>query len=258
MRNLSWTGGALALLIATVAFATTPTRSGDLIRARCATTGHVALTGLQTIDGVTEAAGDIVLVDAQTDAAANDGLYVAQSTGWTRLLTPGGATVLQPGLIVPIMQGTRYGGSTFVLATTTSPIVVGSTPLTFSLYNLGEALQFSVSAVAAASSGVYTWTGAVKNLNGASIAGVREMRIRTMTQKSGPTYVSAVGTGTLKRAYSAAVYTGESMAWCETDTNGVLAFTTTDSTTDSGTDYTEVFVTGHSLLPYEVIQQTKP
>jgi hypothetical protein len=48
-----------------------------------ATTANIALTGLQTIDGITVAANDRVLVKDQTTAAQN-GVYLAQSGAWTR------------------------------------------------------------------------------------------------------------------------------------------------------------------------------
>ncbi len=47
-----------------------------------ATTANIALTGLQTIDGVTLVAGDSVLVKNQTNPA-QDGLYIASAGGWS-------------------------------------------------------------------------------------------------------------------------------------------------------------------------------
>jgi phage-related tail fiber protein len=50
---------------------------------RAASTTPLALSGLQTVDGVSLAAGDRILVKNQTAAAAN-GLYVVGSGAWTR------------------------------------------------------------------------------------------------------------------------------------------------------------------------------
>ncbi len=52
-------------------------------RARVINTANSALTGLQTIDGITLVAGDIVWNNAQTTASQN-GLWVAAAGAWTR------------------------------------------------------------------------------------------------------------------------------------------------------------------------------
>jgi len=49
----------------------------------CATTANIALTGLQTIDGITVAAGDRVLVKNQ-GTQANNGIYLAATGVWSR------------------------------------------------------------------------------------------------------------------------------------------------------------------------------
>jgi len=51
--------------------------------ALCATTANITLSGLQTIDGITIAAGDRVLVKNQT-TQANNGIYLAAVGAWTR------------------------------------------------------------------------------------------------------------------------------------------------------------------------------
>ena len=50
---------------------------------RVATTGNITLSGLQTIDGVTVAASELVLVQNQT-APAENGVYVAATGAWPR------------------------------------------------------------------------------------------------------------------------------------------------------------------------------
>jgi hypothetical protein len=62
------------------------TAQGLDTKASCvvASTGNIAtLSGLLTIDGITVAAGDRVLVKNQT-AQANNGIYVASTTAWAR------------------------------------------------------------------------------------------------------------------------------------------------------------------------------
>ena len=51
---------------------------------RAATTGNITLSGTQTVDGVTLAGGERVLVRAQSDAKQN-GIYIYQpNTDWQR------------------------------------------------------------------------------------------------------------------------------------------------------------------------------
>jgi len=49
----------------------------------CATTANITLSGLQTLDGITVAAGDRVLVKNQSTQSQN-GIYLASATAWTR------------------------------------------------------------------------------------------------------------------------------------------------------------------------------
>lgn len=50
---------------------------------RCATTANITVSGLQTIDGISVAAGDRVLVKNQT-AGIENGAYIVASGAWTR------------------------------------------------------------------------------------------------------------------------------------------------------------------------------
>ena len=51
--------------------------------ARAASTANVALSGLQTIDGISLVAGDRVLIKNQT-ATSENGIYTVSNSGWTR------------------------------------------------------------------------------------------------------------------------------------------------------------------------------
>lgn len=99
---------------------------------RVATTANITLSGLQTIDGVALAAGDRVLVKNQTSAADN-GIWVANTSAWSRALDFDGAYDVVQGTMVIINSGTVNGGSAFKLDTT-SP-VIGTSSLTFSVAN---------------------------------------------------------------------------------------------------------------------------
>lgn len=71
---------------------------------RVATTANITLSGLQTIDGVTVAANDRVLVKDQTDATEN-GIWRAQSGAWTRALDFNGTRDVVGGTQVSVNSG---------------------------------------------------------------------------------------------------------------------------------------------------------
>ena len=104
---------------------------GPVLTARFATTANInlATTGLAAIDGVTPAAGDIALVKNQSTASQN-GLYVASSGVWNRLLNGQSTNVIQAGMLVAVIEGSAGAGTQWML-TTANPITVGSTSLTF-------------------------------------------------------------------------------------------------------------------------------
>ncbi|BAQ79129.1 phage tail-collar fiber domain-containing protein [Pseudomonas sp. St29] len=97
-----------------------------------ATTANIALSGIQTIDGVLLPADARVLVKNQTQAKDN-GLYVVSSTGvWTRAQDADTSLEVTPGLFVSIEKGTVNGDSVWQLVTD-GPIVLGTTPLAFEM-----------------------------------------------------------------------------------------------------------------------------
>jgi hypothetical protein len=115
--------------------------------ARVATTGGIALTsattttvvnsgGLPTtLDGVTLATGDLILikdlVGAGATGAAANGLYVyAAGSTWTRAANADVSAEVTPGLFVFVSEGTANGNNGYTL-TTDGPIVLGTTQLTF-------------------------------------------------------------------------------------------------------------------------------
>ncbi|MDD1022757.1 phage tail protein [Pseudomonas sp. TNT2022 ID1048] len=97
-----------------------------------ATTANIALSGIQTIDGVLLPADARVLVKNQTQAKDN-GLYVVSSTGvWTRAQDADTSLEVTPGLFVSIEKGTVNGDSVWQLVTD-GPIALGTTPLAFEM-----------------------------------------------------------------------------------------------------------------------------
>ncbi len=99
---------------------------------RAATTGSgIALSGLQTVDGVALAAGDRVLVKDQTDATTN-GLYNAATGPWTRTIDANNSSQFTTGTQVLVAAGTSNANGAFKL-TTANPVVVGTSALTWAL-----------------------------------------------------------------------------------------------------------------------------
>lgn len=96
---------------------------------RVATTANVALTGLQTIDGVVLAAGDRILVKSQA-AGKDNGIYVAALGVWTRAADADINAEVTPGLVVHIEQGATLADSRWQLVTD-GPVVLGTTSLQF-------------------------------------------------------------------------------------------------------------------------------
>jgi len=91
-------------------------------------TSNIALTGLQTIDGVTVAANDRVLLQNQANAADN-GVYIAQAGAWSRANDADTGTDIL-GAYTNVTSGTTYAGKTFI-NTNTGTIDLGSTAITF-------------------------------------------------------------------------------------------------------------------------------
>ena len=99
---------------------------------RVATTVNIALSGLQTIDGVALVAGDRVLVKNQA-APKDNGLYSVSAAGvWTRSADADSSLEVTPGLFVHVERGTTNGDSIWQLVTD-APIVLGVTDLLFEM-----------------------------------------------------------------------------------------------------------------------------
>ncbi|VVN89382.1 hypothetical protein PS706_01779 [Pseudomonas fluorescens] len=97
-----------------------------------ATTANIALTGIQTIDGVLLPADTRVLVKNQAQAKDN-GIYLVPSKGaWKRALDADTSIEVTPGLFVHVEKGTANADSVWQLVTD-APINLGTTPLDFEM-----------------------------------------------------------------------------------------------------------------------------
>ena len=99
-------------------------------------------TGVTTIDGVTTTNGMRVLVKNQVSSGQTNGIWVANTGTWTRATdfdgTPSGETV--SGNYMWVLSGNTNAQSSWVLITP-NPIYIGTTPLTFVLFNHVQDVQ---------------------------------------------------------------------------------------------------------------------
>lgn len=108
---------------------------------RVASTANLTLSGTQTIDGIACIAGDRVLAKNQTTGSEN-GLYAVAAGSWSRTTDADVSSEVTAGMLVIVEEGTvsgpggSGGGNVFIL-TTTNPITLGSTTLTFTRYSVG-------------------------------------------------------------------------------------------------------------------------
>ncbi|WP_016747317.1 hypothetical protein [Rhizorhabdus wittichii] len=91
---------------------------------RVATTGAIALYGLQTIDSIAVAAGDRVLVKNQADTKEN-GIYRAAPGDWVRAPDFDGALDVVGGTYIPVQVGTT-NANTYWRVVADGKIMVGS------------------------------------------------------------------------------------------------------------------------------------
>jgi hypothetical protein len=106
--------------------------SGSLaVKAPCrlATTANITLYGLQSIDGVTTALGDRVLVKDQTTTSEN-GIYDADDGTWTRSRDADGSNDAVTGTMIVVTAGGAHADSVWRV-TTAGTVVFGSSNITF-------------------------------------------------------------------------------------------------------------------------------
>ena len=96
---------------------------------RAATTANIALTGLQTIDGVSLLAGDRVLVKNQA-ASKDNGIYVVGVAAWQRAPDADSSAEVTSAMILSVEQGATLADTRWQLVTD-GAIVLGTTSLTF-------------------------------------------------------------------------------------------------------------------------------
>lgn len=121
----------------------------------CATTGNIALSGLQVIDGIQTTEGSRVLVKDQNNVKEN-GIYNASSSSWTRAKDFDGNRDAVNGTFLKVVGGTVNSKTIFNLVAN-DPIVIGSSDIVFEIETytsvenyVNEAITARNQAVAAA------------------------------------------------------------------------------------------------------------
>lgn len=116
---------------------------------RVATTANITLSGLQTIDGVTVEAGDRVLVKNQT-AAAENGIWIAQSTAWSRARDFSGARDAVQGTLINVYSSSGENVTMVYRLVTANPVYIGTSEIEFEPTSL---VSGSASAISYANNG---------------------------------------------------------------------------------------------------------
>lgn len=136
-------------------------RDGQAIKTPCrvATTANLsALSGLLTIDTVTVADGDRVLVKDQ-DTATENGIYVASTGLWERATDFNGYADVVKGTYVFINEGDTNTGLQFRV-TSSDPIVIGTSDIEFeSFFVAGPPNSLSIGTVTEGATAAATITG---------------------------------------------------------------------------------------------------
>lgn len=201
-------------------------RSGLDVKAsvRVATTANIDLTqdleNGDTIDGITLATGDRVLVKDQSTASQN-GIYVVVASGAASRATDADIDAeVTPGMFTFVEEGSTYADTGWVLATD-APISVGVTGLTFN--------QFSGAGTYTAGAGL-TLTGGEFSVNVANGVEINSNNVQLastvagngLAYAAGVLSVNVVSTGGLQiTADSLEIKLNSSIAGLQTDASGL-------------------------------------
>lgn len=115
---------------------------------RVVATTPIALSGLQTIDGIAVVAGDRVLVNAQVGGIAN-GIYVVDSGTWRRPADFSNNRDVRLGTQVFVTSGATNANSSWFVSTE-GQIDIGTLPIAFTMSEEGAANLAALTAAAEA------------------------------------------------------------------------------------------------------------
>jgi hypothetical protein len=130
-------------------------------------TNLASLSGSQTVDGFSTAAGDLILLRGQTTTSQN-GPWVASAGAWTRptWYASGNTTQAFFGLLFNVTDGTVYGGGRFYISTT-GTLTIDTSSVAFQI-------------VLMQNSGLTTVNGVTTNAGGWQNAALAQMAANTI------------------------------------------------------------------------------
>ena len=206
--------------------------------ALCATTANITLSGLQTIDGITVAAGDRVLVKNQS-TQANNGIYLASTGAWSRSPDADAYSELVSAFLF-VESGSTQAGTAFY-CTSQPGGTLGVTAITWSNFALSSSYTAGTGLTLAANQFSITNTGVSANTYGSAssvpvVAVNAQGQITSATNTSiaiANTQVSGLGTMSTQNANNVAI-TGGSIAGTPISGSTVGGTTITASTQFSG------------------------
>lgn len=111
----------------------------DSVRVATTTAGTLSTSfeNGDTVDGVTLATGDRILLKNQSTGSEN-GIYTVNASGAPTRATDADSSVeVTAGMVVPVEEGTTNADSVWIL-TTNNPITLGTTSLSFSKIPVGS------------------------------------------------------------------------------------------------------------------------
>jgi len=176
--------------------------------AQAATTANITLSGLQTIDGVTLVAGNIVLVKNQTNAAQN-GIYVASSGAWS--YAPGSTTWSEyVGAMIFVDGGNQAGTLWYNLAQPGGTL--GVTNMSWSNFSTSGSYTAGTGLTLTGSSFSITPVGTAGTYGSASAVPVfvtnASGQVSSVTNTSIAIAGSQITSGTIGSSYISGSYTG--------------------------------------------------
>jgi collagen type VII alpha len=110
-----------------------PDYSGTLgyLRVRLISTSSVTTSGLQDVDGVTTASGDLVCLTAQAPSTMDNGPWRVKPGAWERLAG------YYSGMVFTATSGVSNANTYWVLQTP-DPMIVGVTPVSIVTFGSGD------------------------------------------------------------------------------------------------------------------------
>lgn len=202
---------------------------------KTATTANITLSGTQTIDGITVAVDDRVLVKNQSSGnIKNNGIYVVKTGAWTRAADMDSWAKL-PGAFVFVEQG-NVNADTGWVCTVNAGGTLNTTDITWTQFSgagtftAGTGISITGNQISA-STATSTTLGSVKVGNGLSIDAGGVLSLGSIV-----TFVDQYLTPTTNNTTSFQPIGGYEVGKIELYVNGILQYSGIDYTASDGTN----------------------